>query len=714
MSGVPPSWDGDSSGAARAVFVSYAREDVVAARRIAAALSAAQVEVWVDQFELRGGDAWDAKIRRQIRECTLFVPVISANTQARLEGYFRIEWKLAAQRTHGMAAAKPFLLPAVIDGTLEEGAHVPDEFQSVQWMRCAGEEELAEFCARVRLLLERTQTAPPFPGSTRAPFPSEPRPVAHVLSAPRTITFSPFKVGLALLGVVGLGVIFWTAFRPEAPETAPRPAAVSPPTPAAPPPAPDLAPAKSVAVLPFTNLSDERSNEYFSDGISEELLNVLARVPGLRVAARTSSFYFKGKAVPVAEIARQIGVAYLVEGSVRKVGERVRITVKLIKAADGFPVWSEAFDRELKNIFAVQDEIARLIAGSLKLEMGVAATDRGEVNDQAYQLYLEGRQAWSRRTPAGLDHAEQCFDRALALAPKFARALLGRADVWLIRGMERQDIVEYGQRQSAAVGRIVAAIEQALAVDPDLAEAHASLGNVHWLSWRFEDAERALRRALTLDPNYATAHLWLGRVLQADGRVDEALVELQRAVELDPLSSRTLDNYSNCLLLADRLSEGLAMAERAVALQPDNVQAQARRTTALADLGRSDEAVTAARMLMAAAPMRATEAAYAFARCGLKLEAEHAYGKLVEARTAGVIPAYVLAAMGRTEEALQALTAAALQANVVDYLYYWPVFDGLRLDPRFVKVLAEVGVKDAHDRAQAERAAWRRAKAAKK
>jgi TolB-like protein/cytochrome c-type biogenesis protein CcmH/NrfG len=695
------------------VFVSYAREDVAAARRIAAALQAAQVEVWIDQFELRGGDAWDAKIRRQIRECTLFVPVISANTQARLEGYFRIEWKLAAQRTHAMAAAKPFLLPAVIDGTLEEGAHVPEEFQSVHWMRCAGDDELAEFCARVRKLLERSETAPPFAGSTRAPFAPEPRPAARALAAPQTITFSPLKVGLALLGAAALGLALWTPFRPEAPEVA-RPATVSPQSPAVQPPAADLAPAKSVAVLPFTNLSDERSNEYFSDGISEELLNVLARVPGLRVAARTSSFYFKGKSVPVAEIARQLGVAYLVEGSVRQAGNRVRITVKLIKATDGFPVWSDAFDRELKNIFAVQDEIAELIAGSLKLEIGVAASGRGEVNAQAYQLYLEGRQAWSRRTPAGLDRAEQCFDQALALEPKFARALLGRADVALIRGMERQDIVEYSQRQSAAVGRIVSAIEQALALEPDLAEAHASLGNIYWLSWRFEDAERALRRAITLDPNYATAHLWLGRVLQADGRVDEALIELQRAVELDPLSSRALDNYSNCLLLAERLPEGLAAAERAMALQPDNIQAQARRASALADLGRTDEAVTAARMLMAASPMRATEAAYTFARCGLKLEAEHAYGKLVETRASGVIQAYVLAAMGRTEEALQALTPATLQANVVDYLYYWPVFDGLRSDPRFGRVLTEVGVKDAHDRAQAERAAWRRAKAAKK
>jgi TolB-like protein/Flp pilus assembly protein TadD len=684
------------------------------------ALQAAGVEVWFDQSELVGGDAWDAKIRAQIKSCALFVPVISANTQARLEGYFRIEWRLAAQRTLAMAEARPFLLPIVIDGIPDAEAHVPEEFRAVQWTRPTGAAELAEFARRARQLLAIAGSAPPFALGSRAPFQGEPRVTTRTLQVEKNISFSPARLGLgaAVIGALALGAfLLWRSGSPTtaSPSSAggetPVPAApVTAATPAAAPP--ETAPPKSIVVLPFANLGD-KENEYFSDGISEDLLNLLARVPGLRVAARTSSFYFKDKQVPVAEIARQLGVAYVLEGSVRRAGERVRITAQLVKAADGFPVWSDAFDRALKDIFAVQDEIAGLIAQNLRLEIGLPAPARGAVNDAAYQLYLQGRQAWNLRTAAGLERAEQCFERALALDAKFARAYLGRADVWSIRGMERQDIVEFGQRNSAAQAGIVAEIDRALALEPDLAEAHASLGNIHWLSWRFADAERELRRALTLDPNYATAHLWLGRVLQADGRLDEALLAIKNAVDLDPLSSRMLDNYANALLLAGRLPEGLAAAERAAALQPDNIQALARQATALADLGRNDEAVAVARRLLAAVPMRVVEAGYALAKCGLTAEAEQAYARLLEINARGIVKAYVLAALGRWDDCLQALEPDALQASIVDYLYYWPVFDPIRADPRFLRVIAAVGADTAYARAQAERAAWQRSKGAR-
>ncbi|MBM3853410.1 MAG: tetratricopeptide repeat protein [Verrucomicrobia bacterium] len=647
--------------------------------------------------------------------------MISAHTQARLEGYFRIEWRLAAQRTLAMAEARPFLLPIVIDGIPDAEAHVPEEFRAVQWTRPTDAEALAEFARRARQLLEIAGSAPPFALGSRAPFQGEPRATTRTLQVEKSISFSPARLGLgaAVIGALGIGAyLLWRSGSPAPPArstaggVASAPAApVAPANPAAPPL--EAAPPKSLVVLPFANLGD-KENEYFSDGISEDLLNLLARLPGLRVAARTSAFYFKDKQVPVAEIARQLGVAYVLEGSVRRVGERVRITAQLVKAADGFPVWSDAFDRALKDIFAVQDEITGLIAQNLRLEIGLPAPTRGVVSDAAYQVYLQGRQAWNLRTPADLERAEQCFDRALAIDAKFARAHLGRADVWSIRGMERQDIVEFGQRNAAAQARIVAEIDQALALEPDLAEAHASLGNIHWLSWRFADAERELRRALTLDPNTATAHLWLGRVLQADGRLDEALLAIKSAVELDPLSSRLLDNYANGLLLAGRLAEGLAAAERATALQPDNIQALARQATALADLGRKDEAVAVARRLLAAVPMRVVEAGYALARCGLTAEAEQAYARLLEINARGIVKAYVLAALGRWEECLQALEPSVLQASIVDYLYYWPIFDPIRTDPRFLRVIAAVGADAAYARAQAERAAWHRSKGARK
>ncbi|MEO5960374.1 MAG: TIR domain-containing protein [Opitutaceae bacterium] len=343
----------------RAVFLSYASQDAEAARRICEALRGADVEVWFDQSELVGGDAWDAKIRRQINECALFVPVISASTQARLEGYFRLEWKLAAQRTHTMAEEKTFLLPVVIDATRDAEVKVPAEFKAVQWTRLPAGETTAAFVARVKTLLGGSTVGGALrPDNSSAPAESGPK--APPTTIHRTRWMVPAILGLAALVALG----FWQPWK-----TNPPPA----PSPISQLPSPAMAPAAaSVAVLAFANMSADKDTEYFSDGVSEELLNVLAKLSGLKVSARTSAFFYKGKQVPIKQVAQELGVAYVVEGSVRKSGDRVRITAQLIKADDGFQVWSQPFDRELKYIFAVQDEIAGLIAKSLSLKLGLA------------------------------------------------------------------------------------------------------------------------------------------------------------------------------------------------------------------------------------------------------------------------------------------------------------------------------------------------------
>lgn len=236
-----------SNTTGKAVFLSYAHEDGVAARRIAETLRSGGVEVWFDQSELRGGDAWDQKIRRQIRDCALFVPVISTHTQARLEGYFRIEWKLAAQRTHAMAEEKAFLLPVVIDETRDADASVPAEFRAVQWTRSVGGQIPSEFGGQVRELLSGGSM---LSESWRTVAPPPP-PALDGESA----------------AVAGQPAVEHRGRRPE----------------------------RSVAVLAFTNISGDRENEYLSDGISEDLITALSQVDGLRVPARTSAFAFKGR-----------------------------------------------------------------------------------------------------------------------------------------------------------------------------------------------------------------------------------------------------------------------------------------------------------------------------------------------------------------------------------------------------------------------------------
>lgn len=457
----------------------------------------------------------------------------------------------------------------------------------------------------------------------------------------------------------------------------------------------------SVAVLAFADLSEKHDSEYFSDGISEELLNVLAKVPGLKVSARTSAFFFKGKEVPIPEIARQLGVAYVVEGSVRKAGDKVRITAQLIKAADGFHVWSESFTRDLKDIFAVQDEIAGLVANQLSLKLGASsAASSVAVDPRAFELYVQARQAWNLRNEEGFARAERLLQQALELAPGFARAHAALADVWYFQTVLKGVTGTFARPDPPEFVRVLAKIREALALDPGSAEARAALGNVLFSSWKRAEAEQEYRRAIGLNPNYASAHQWLAALLTTEGRIDEALAECRLARELDPLSSRIADNYGNLLLLAGRYSESLAQYERAIELQPSNYQAVSFKPLLMASLGRMDEAVALARALPASLPVKPSTELSVYAAAGRRHEAE---AILPAARAGGVVPAcFLFLLLDRKEEAI-----AALNANDVDAPgdYLLPQYDLLDDDPRFRKFIATIGMTEARARIRTWRAA---------
>jgi len=467
---------------------------------------------------------------------------------------------------------------------------------------------------------------------------------------------------------------------------------------------------KSVAVLAFANLSDDKANEYFSDGISEELLNVLAKVPGLKVSARTSAFYFKGKDTPIPDIAQKLGVAYVVEGSVRKAGDKVRITAQLIKAADGFHVWSDTFTRELKDVFAVQDEIAGLIARNLQLRLGEASGAKttapaavGADELEAYRLYWEAREAWNRRNAAGFDRAETLLERAIQLAPRFAKAHAALADVWELRGEWDNALGPFANRNSELAQRILRKVEEALAIDPLCAEAHASRGLIAWNSWQFEAAEQSLREAIRLNPNYASAHQWLARAYMIQGRLDEALASFARAAELDPLSPRILDNYAWGLLHAGRRTEALAFLDRALALQPDAVQPISLKARILAQDGKKDEAAALERSVPRGVWISSHFRALALGFIGdaeakSRLEALLTDRNYVTSFTAQL-------ALGRTDEALDQLVPERFESTRVDLLLFDPFYDRVRRDPRFLRALDAIGLSAAHARAQAWRAA---------
>ncbi len=1123
------------SGSNQAVFLSYASQDAEAVKKICEALRASGVEVWFDQNELTGGDAWDQKIRKQIKECALFVPIISAATQARREGYFRIEWKLAAQRTHAIADGTPFLLPIVIDATRDDVALVPEEFRAVQWTRLPAGETNPAFCAKLKKMLdgEGRDASPRRPspdsdekrgrlGETSLPTkssrpwlvpailavavalviaiwqpwrnqggpassmagtaspnlaqPSKPAPeTAASLAEQARNHYYPFSTpdslqlaeesgrratdldpqyargwgvraganaryllrgfvngeaaqqrgrdaqsfanralaldkneteALIALGLVArrqnalgqaetlfrrvlavdpnnvqvpsllstvltltdrnaealvlmksaveraprdpvlhlfLGFVYWsgwnfskaaaqfetaatvadfpgarvyrawvlflqsgdlarlrtmleeenliysaedgklaylldcglyerradrvleavgrsanTYFESEsmpkawfsalayeidrkdnlarqqwlAAEAVVRERLRAEPqdeilrmnlaitlaklgraaearpdfdaieagwreqaspvrahwlarfyavtgdaaravawlrqsvnrlsanynsvtvrtlpldpwwdpirnteefraflaTPPAPPqPIDEPAPSdgntsmakpdqKSVAVLAFDNLSGDKDNEYFSDGISDELGNQLGKVPGLRVAGRTSAFSFKGKNVPEAEIAQKLGVAYIVNGTVQKSGTQVRITARLINAADGFQIWSDKFTKELKDVFVLEDEIAGLIAQNLSLKLGYAARPAKVVNPDAHRLVLEGRHFSRLRTTDDFARAEAVFRKALELDPGFAQAHAGLGEVGVMRAA-------YAMQDGATQREVEADMklgqtegERARELDLSMNEAVAVLGYHAILEWRFDVAERQFQKALTLDPNNAATHIWRATLKLCQGQLDEATRELEESTAIDPLWATNLANYAEELVLCQRFAEALPIADRVVALRPDIlVMNLGNRCRALYALGRKDEAIETARLIrrnLTKNPRRDADssAIWVLRQAGLEREASD-YGNelLTTLPPATQQRGFVLGALGRFEEALPHLEHTPSISR--RRLYWDAIWDPWRQDLRFQQLMVKLGCVEEYKVARETLARMLKEQAAKK
>ena len=520
----------------RAVFLSYASEDAQAALRICGALRARGIEVWFDQSELRGGDAWDAMIRWQIKACALFIPIISNGAHARAEGYFRLEWKLAVDRSHLIAADKPFLVPVVIDHTRGDDLRVPDRFRELQWTPLPDGQTPPAFVERIARLLaiDQAQT----PRATPAPVHSVPEAAAALLpkvqdaAASRRARLSKLIVaGVALIGLGYVALDRWVSSRHlTEPALTAAPKSV---------PAADAAKDKSIAVLPFVDMSERKDQEYFSDGLTEELLDQLAQVPDLRVPARTSSFYFKGKQVPITQIARALAVDNVLEGSVRKAGATMRVTAELIRADNGYHIWAGSYDRDVKDIFKVQDEIAAAVVEALKAKLlptppALNAGRGGSV--EAYNQFLLGRQLLSRDNAADSARAAQVFRKAIALDPNYASAWAGLADaMFWVADSEPLLPATLGDRMEAR-----AAADTAVALQPDLAYGYlirATLRVTDALD--FAGAGADLRRALALEPESAEVLMAYGlTVLIPTGKLAEATAVQLKATQTDPLNAR--------------------------------------------------------------------------------------------------------------------------------------------------------------------------------
>jgi len=324
----------------------------------------------------------------------------------------------------------------------------------------------------------------------------------------------------------------------------------------------------SIAVLPFTNLSADREQEYFCDGMAEEIINALTQLEGLRVVARTSSFSFRGKEIDVREIGRQLNIENLLEGSVRKAGNRVRITAQLINVADGYHLWSDKYDRNIEDIFAIQDEISLAIVDRLKVKLlkeeKAKLVKRFTENQEAYNLYLKGRYFWNRRYEGGLQKGIEFFQQAIEKDPLYALAYVGMADCYILLG-------HFGWLPpKEAYPRARTAAEKALEIDDKLAEAHTSMGWIRtFYDWDWVGAEEEFKRALNLNPNYATGYEWYAVSLAPMERLDEASILLKRALELDPLSLMISTVVGLGLYWARQYDEALDQYRRTLEMDPN-------------------------------------------------------------------------------------------------------------------------------------------------
>jgi len=537
------------STTSRAVFLSYASEDAPAAQRIADALRAGGVEVWFDREELRGGDTWDQKIRQQIRDCRLFVPIISAHTEARLEGYFRREWKLAVDRTDDMASEVAFLVPVVIDDTPNASAHVPDRFRHVQWTRLPAGETPARFTEQMKRLLSPSSSRDPYRERQTEASRSTPSPVAGSRSPP--FPRKALLLTIAAVAVVVLGsVAFERLVRTK--------------------PAVQGATSNSIAVLPLANESGDASQQYFSDGISEDLITALSQFPGLKVIGRTSAFQFRDSKEDSRSIGSKLGVAHLLEGSVRKSGDMIRVSAELIDTSDGSTQWTERYDRRYTDLFALQDEITRAVTGALRTKLlpdehAATQSERPPSGSlEAYNALLQGRFYNSRGTEADVRKAIESFTQAIELDPHYALAWSGLAEAWTFLGQAWPE----GTPRQEAYAKARGAADHALRLSPDMASAHVARGLVLQNDFNWRGAETEFRRAMELAPNDGDAKFFLGTQLATFGELEAAIELTRQALVTEPLSADSYYFLSTYFSGLNRLDEAERAIRRAIELQP--------------------------------------------------------------------------------------------------------------------------------------------------
>ena len=457
---------------------------------------------------------------------------------------------------------------------------------------------------------------------------------------------------------------------------------------------------RRIAVLPLANMSSDANGEIFSDGMTEELISSLSKIAGFRVIARTSVMRYKDTKKPIGEIGKELNVSAVLEGSVRKAGNKIRITVQLADPETEEQTWSEKYDRDLEDIFEVQSEIARKVAEELEIQINkgekLSLDKKATESKEAYTLYLEGRHFQNTRTENGLKKAIELFERALAKDPQYAQAYTGIADSYAVLAL-----LEFLPPKEA-FPKARSAAEKAIEIDNRLAEAHTSLGVVKFqYDWDWEAAEREFKRAIELNPSYAPAHQFYADFLKSQGRFDDALAEMGHAQALDPLSLAINTGVGHVLYLSRQYDRAIEQYQKAIKLNPEFVQARLWFGRPFLQKKMYKEAIAElnhAVSLSGESTISLAMLGHAYAALGNKKEAEKISEKLRERSKHQYIPSYWTAMLrigfGDKDESFIWLERAFQErSSWLVWAGVEPRFDTLRSDPRWASLMAKMKLK---------------------
>lgn len=654
----------------QAIFLSYASQDADAARRICDALRAAGLEVWFDQSELRGGDAWDASIKKQIKECTLFVPIVSANTNARAEGYFRLEWKLAVDRSHLMADNLPFLMPVSLGDVQEASALVPERFHERQWTGVSDESATLAFASRVAQVLGSGQSQVENRAPVARPILADPAtPVRKQAARPRRAAW----MAAGSIGFVAIAIYGAMTFQ--------RPGTDA---------------VGSIAVLPFQTKSADADTDYLADGLAETLIYQLSQVPKLKVSPGSSVFRYKGKDVDPLKVGSELGVAAVMTGRLVQRGESLLISVELVDVRNSKSLWGEKYERKMADLLATQRDIALEIARKLQLNLSGESAQRLSKgftdNNEAYQLYLKGQYLYSKRGGDNLARAIELFQQAVKLDANFAMAYGALANTYSIAAFNGN------QRPKDVLPLARAAAERASAIDPARAEAHAAMASVSAMDWRWEDARQGFTKSIALNPDVAEARFRYALLyLLPMGRHDEATTEFRRAIALEPQATIYAAVLTRSFLEGGRTQLALENAKKVYAFDPDYPSSLNWLVLMHAVSGDYADALALVSKERGRTGGRDYNlfAGWAYAKLGKLAEAKQELAWLKEHRgTASEYSVGLLEeAIGNREEAFAALERAFEAREMrLAYMKADPFAVPFRSDPRFASLVKRMGL----------------------